>query len=77
MKNLDSYKNRREAPDYLLTYVVGICLIAVVEQRAPSIYVTLFDTSQEDALNLNEKLKSLFNNNYREPLKIEASIKYK
>ncbi|CAH1407601.1 unnamed protein product [Nezara viridula] len=71
LKNLESYKNCKEAPDYLLTNIVGSCLVAVVEQRTPTISVTLFDTSQEEALNLNEKLKYLFNYNYKEKVNIE------
>lgn len=82
LKNLESYKNCKEAPDYLLTNIVGSCLVAVVEQRTPVVSVTLFDTSQEEALNLNEKLKFLFNHDYKERIKIEedgihqASVSY-
>ncbi|XP_014293584.1 tudor domain-containing protein 7A [Halyomorpha halys] len=82
LKNLESYKNCKEAPDYLLTNIVGSCLVAVVEQRKPNISVTLFDTSQEEAVNLNEKLKYLFNYNYKGMVKFEedgvhqASVSY-
>lgn len=73
LKGLEDFVQRKEAEDLLLKTIIGKSLVAVVDSvQSTQKSVSLYDTSCEEAVNLNDYIRQLFEMDYLALPKLEV-----